>query len=374
MASFEIKDCPTKLTITETEKGGKKVQTGMLTLDIRNASDRRRTGRIRVEPGSGAKPEWFSIDGAPSTSPREIEQDFAAKGQQSVRVNLAVPAGEPAKSLLFNALVTAEDDPDNDFVKGPNVAFDIAPWKEAAKPKPQAFPWWIVAVAVVLVIVVGGIIAYLMWPKPIDVVGLPLDQAMTKLEQAGTKAADITAVADTQAGGHDPKTVVRMERTGDKVKLVYDPGVLAPLGGKEVMLVNVKTGKCLTIAGGTLPDNNIVAVQFDCDGDPSRRWTLRETRSGIYQIRNVKTGKCLTIAGGISRDNNVKALQFDCDGDPSRTWRFDNVSGGSYQIRNVQTDKCLTIAGGTLSANNIESVQFNCDDDASRRWTTKDHG
>jgi hypothetical protein len=233
MASFEIKDCPTKLTITETEKGGKKVQAGMLTLDIRNATDRRRTGRIRVEPGSGAKPEWFSIEGAPSTNAREIEQDFAAKGQQSVRVNLAVPAGEPAKSLLFNALVTAEDDPDNDFVKGPNVAFDIAPWKEPPKPNGKPFPWWIVAVAVVLVIVAGGVITYLIWPNGIDVVGLPLDQAMTKLEQAGTKAADITAVADTQPGDHDPKTVIRMEKNGDKVKLVYDPGVHVPPAGNR---------------------------------------------------------------------------------------------------------------------------------------------
>jgi hypothetical protein len=34
----------------------------------------------------------------------------------------------------------------------------------------------------------------------------------------------------------------------------------------------------------------------------------------------VQTGKCLTIAGGVSTDNNVPALQFDCDSHPSRTW------------------------------------------------------
>ena len=37
-----------------------------------------------------------------------------------------------------------------------------------------------------------------------------------------------------------------------------------------VMLVNAKTGKCLTIAGGESTDNNVAAVQFDCDSDPSR--------------------------------------------------------------------------------------------------------
>ena len=89
----------------------------------------------------------------------------------------------------------------------------------------------------------------------------------------------------------------------------------------EVMLVNGKTGKCLTIAGGVSTDNNVHTVQFDCDSHPSRRWMLREMGGGrVYQIRNVQTGKCLTIAGGVSTENNVVALQFDCDSDTSRTW------------------------------------------------------
>ena len=44
---------------------------------------------------------------------------------------------------------------------------------------------------------------------------------------------------------------------------------------QEVMLVNVKTGKCLTIAGGTSSENNIEGLQFDCDSDSSRTWTIR---------------------------------------------------------------------------------------------------
>jgi phosphoribosylanthranilate isomerase len=139
--------------------------------------------------------------------------------------------------------------------------------------------------------------------------------------------------------------------------------------GAEVMLVNAKTAKCMTIAGGVSTDNNVDAVQYDCDADPSRRWTLREVRSGIYQVVNVQTGKCLTIAGGVSTDNNVRALQYDCDTHPSRTWRIGDVTGtGIHQLRNVQTNKCLTIAGGTSPDNNLQGVQYNCDADTSRRW------
>ena len=48
----------------------------------------------------------------------------------------------------------------------------------------------------------------------------------------------------------------------------------------EVMLVNAKTAKCLTIAGGVNTANNVESVQFDCDSDPSRRWTLNEMTGG----------------------------------------------------------------------------------------------
>jgi cytolethal distending toxin subunit A len=95
-----------------------------------------------------------------------------------------------------------------------------------------------------------------------------------------------------------------------------------PITNGPVMLINAQTGKCLTIAGGRSTDNNVTALQFDCDSDPSRTWRITPTGGGASQISNVQTGKCLTIAGGRSTDNNVTALQFNCDSDPSRTWRI----------------------------------------------------
>jgi cytolethal distending toxin subunit A len=141
-----------------------------------------------------------------------------------------------------------------------------------------------------------------------------------------------------------------------------------PVTNQRVMLINAQTGKCLTIAGGRSTDNNVTALQFDCDGDPSRSWSINATGGGVYQISNVQTGKCLTIAGGRSTDNNVEALQFNCDNDPSRTWRINATGGGVYQISNVQTGKCLTIAGGRSTDNNVTALQFNCDSDPSRTW------
>ncbi len=149
----------------------------------------------------------------------------------------------------------------------------------------------------------------------------------------------------------------------------------APVTHREVWLMNAQTGKCLTIAGGRSTDNNVTALQFDCDGDRSRTWIIRPVGGAsisVYQIRNVQTGKCLTIAGGRSTDNNVTALQFDCDSDPSRTWWINDVTGdGLYQISNVQTGKCLTIAGGRSTGNNVTALQFDCDSDPSPTWSIR---
>jgi phosphoribosylanthranilate isomerase len=161
--------------------------------------------------------------------------------------------------------------------------------------------------------------------------------------------------------------------SGALAVILFHAPVGAVSSSEELMFVNAKTAKCLTIAGGVSTENNVEALQFDCDSDPSRRWTLTAGAGpDVYQIRNVQTGKCLTIAGGVSTDNNVTALQYDCDNHPSRTWRIVDVTGsGVYQIRNVQTNKCLTIAGGVSTANNVTALQYNCDADGSRRWTLR---
>ncbi|MER8473472.1 RICIN domain-containing protein [Mesorhizobium sp. M1328] len=136
----------------------------------------------------------------------------------------------------------------------------------------------------------------------------------------------------------------------------------------DVVLANMQTGKCLAVAEGRL-DNNAPAVQFNCDGDQWRRWKLVETDDG-FQLQNVRSGKCLTIAGGISTDNNIPALQFNCDRDPSRRWKL-TATGDGFQAENVQTKKCLTIAGGVSTDDDIPALQFNCDRDPARFWSIR---
>lgn len=77
-------------------------------------------------------------------------------------------------------------------------------------------------------------------------------------------------------------------------------------------------GLCLTIAGGSKA-LNAIAVQYKCDGDVSREWTLAGDPNGIFLLVNAKSGLCLTVAGA-STALNATAVQYYCDDDWSRQW------------------------------------------------------
>ena len=85
-------------------------------------------------------------------------------------------------------------------------------------------------------------------------------------------------------------TIIRRARAGlvasgvFVLDLLYAAGSVtyaAPVTNQPVMLINAQNGKCLTIAGGRSTDNNVPALQFDCDADPSRTWRIRSAGQKI---------------------------------------------------------------------------------------------
>ena len=73
-------------------------------------------------------------------------------------------------------------------------------------------------------------------------------------------------------------TIFRRAPAGLVASGVFVLGLFYAAGAasaNDLMFVNAKTNKCLTIAGGVSTANNVTALQFDCDSDPSRTWTIR---------------------------------------------------------------------------------------------------
>jgi hypothetical protein len=142
------------------------------------------------------------------------------------------------------------------------------------------------------------------------------------------------------------------------------------VGRPRVRIVNANSRLCLTPAGGS-QGRNVDMVQYPCDDDPSRFWSIGpENDLGLVAIKNLNSDLCLTIKGG-STELNITAVQYDCDGDPSRLWKLRRVDGEIVQLVNTHSALCLTIEGGRTERN-FFAVQYACDGDPSRDWQIRD--
>jgi hypothetical protein len=123
LPSFTITAASQKVSLDES--GAAQVAFG-----VTNTTAQTVRGRLSAKPLEPAKPEWLSVVGA-------SVRDFAASAAEQVIVQIRVPAGTPSGSYSLRLVAVAETAIDEDFTKGPEVAFDVA----ASKPK-RRFPWW----------------------------------------------------------------------------------------------------------------------------------------------------------------------------------------------------------------------------------------
>jgi hypothetical protein len=135
-------------TITLDDKGH-----GEIAFTVANASGRPLRGRGILVPQDPSQKGWLTLAGEP-------ERDFPAGGVLQFSVRVGAPAGSKPGNYTFRLDALSVQNPDEDYAQGATVAFTV---REAKKKKP--FPWWIVAVAAV-VLVAGGITTWLLLRKP----------------------------------------------------------------------------------------------------------------------------------------------------------------------------------------------------------------
>jgi hypothetical protein len=121
---------------------------------VSNASGHALRGRAEVRATDSKQQGWLSVVG-------DAERDFPSNGTHQIAVRLAAPAGSPAGTFSFRLDMVSSKNPDEDFAEGPTVTFEVP----APAPK-KPFPWWIVAVAAAVVLIVGGLATYLMMREP----------------------------------------------------------------------------------------------------------------------------------------------------------------------------------------------------------------
>lgn len=133
---------------------------GETTFTVSNHADRARRGRaqIKVDPAGPAQASWFTV--------QDPEREFPIGGGKQVQqftVKLKVPTDKPIKGSfkLVVASIRLPEVPDEHFTVGPSVGFEV----KAVEPEGKTpFPWWIVVVGVLALLIIGGLVTWLMWP------------------------------------------------------------------------------------------------------------------------------------------------------------------------------------------------------------------
>jgi hypothetical protein len=143
-------------------------------------------------------------------------------------------------------------------------------------------------------------------------------------------------------------------------------------------VVNIHSGKCLTVLNVSTADN-AQAVQYDCENDwpYNEEWTFTFAGYDIdglptYKIENGHSHKCLTIYGA-STANTANAVQYTCDNSAPYNERWlvwHHELSNTYMFINQHSARCLTIQNAS-QANNAAAVQYTCDYDVwplNERW------
>jgi cytolethal distending toxin subunit A len=275
--------------------------TGEIPFTVTNVGASAVRGRAVLGPEKSAVLSWLKLAG-------EQERLLQPKQTDTFLVKVAVPPGTNAGDYSFRLDIVSVARPDEDSTQGPAIKIPVI----LAPPPPKPFPWWILAVAAV---VIGG-----------------LSYAAIKLIP-GNKAPVQTAIAKPAP-----------------------PARIAPPAGRAAIR-NLNSSLCLSPAGG-LSDRNGAIGEQSCDGNVARSWTFQAVQGDVVKIQNsARPPLCLTVAGG----NTVPAdpaVQFTCDEDPSRRWHFVALDDTKFQLENVNSNMCLVVDTNATTANNI--VQKPC--------------
>jgi beta-lactam-binding protein with PASTA domain len=189
---------------------------------VSNASGRPINARGRIAAADPAQKAWFKLLDEPE---RKLKVDETT--QYKVKISVPPNAAAGSYKLQFDVV---EVDNEESFTEGSPVGFQV---KGAAAPTPKKFPWWIVAAAAgVLVLVGGGIGIWMAMSggdsgKMADLVGKELDEAIKWINDEGLH---VNLVADRQnpkdanhVRSQDPKAGEKVTKDETIVSLVYEP-------------------------------------------------------------------------------------------------------------------------------------------------------
>lgn len=123
---------------------------GETSFTVSNRSGREMEGRARLVVEDPEAESWITLRGS-------LQRKFAIAGTETYVAEVEVPPDAPSGTYNFRISMVGEERPDEQYVEGPTVTFEVPEPSPGLEAGP--FPWKVVtALAVVLVLGVGGVI------------------------------------------------------------------------------------------------------------------------------------------------------------------------------------------------------------------------
>jgi hypothetical protein len=199
-------------------------RTAETSFTVSNQSGREIEGRARLIAEDAEAESWITLQGNP-------QRRFTTAGTEQYDVAIDVPPDAPSASYNFRLDMVGEERPDEQYVEGPTITFQVP----EAEPETEAFPWRIVAVIAAVLLLGGGVLAYGLLSDngeedmavvP-DVSELTLDRALIRLQEEALFGRDSTAFSDTV----DEGLIIRTEPpAGDTVESESEVILLRSVG------------------------------------------------------------------------------------------------------------------------------------------------
>ncbi len=210
-------------------------RTGSATFTVANTAGQAVRGEARVWTEQPEARSWMSVE-------EPAERDFLPGGAHQFTVRFTPPATVAPGSYAFRLDLISRERPDDESAMGQVATVEVPPAPVPTK-QPRRFPWWLLLVALAVLVVAGLVFRACAAPRQVTVPkveGLTQGAAGAVLEKAGLKVGKVTE----QASGDPPGTVLHQSpgvgsklREGEPVDLVV---VARPATGGLVRVPKVE--------------------------------------------------------------------------------------------------------------------------------------
>jgi len=255
---------------------------------------------LEVVPGEGADASWFA-----TTDP---QRSVPGGGSVSYLVKVAVSADAiPGQRSVQGRVYSSDLAPEEGSVLSGRILFDVP---GAAAPAPKRRPWWLLAVAA-LVLVVVGVVVWLVVPSgnAAPVAGPSRSASPSARASASASATPATATVPNLQGLSEADAVKQLTAVGlaeGKVQHKQNPAQAGKVLSQSATLTSVPVGtKVDVVVGVSLAAPSITSPGngqgFGQGSSVDVRWNQTETWVTTWHVSTQKQN-CYYYIGHNYRD------------------------------------------------------------------------